>query len=976
MSSIRQEVLNVHLAELLCMLGLRAAAERIKRARKSPDLTLMHQMLGALLGEAEVGDTWADRRARSKLEKRALGRFSDTQFNYIDFILMLIYPRKLLQEASHVSEREITDVLRNGCLGVGLAYRAMRSSLDVDKGTEACYIWHPEPIYSTQIPAILERLAKKALGLLVKPEEIVEQIIELIEEASTYARNSAKGDASWLELWKKVAQQLEIDVEVLEDEVEGAYLAAKMLLTLTAVSMIIYEIARIRYPSKLTPLPIPLNFHAFSNALNRLREINYVEIVDLIRNEIKKVPSESTLVNMLTQLYRLISTHISVLMRSGWDALATIYQRLLSETYRKAYATFYTKLPAARLLAELAIETPKEKVVDPAGGTGSLLISSFYVRQWLALKPNTLGKMLDRAEPIMDHLSKSLLEKTYGMDALRVAVALSSGNLTIASLAIPHERLNMYPTPVGTRRAGSLDLLIYPSLMPKELTQSLGTFDLVIMNPPFTRSDRIPGLIGDEARDKLRKTSLMFGGKELENVFVAGLAKPFLALADKMLHAQGKIAAVLPTSLLNRPGWADVRDGIAHAYTIEYIVINWGLGTPNFSSDTQFREMLIVLKKGCHERPIKVVNLLEPVDNLDVGDITVVTRRAKESGGGSVTRIKDGQTKIVAKIAELPQTVVKKHSDNLYRLVAFLNPKLLEWHINLISECDTRLRDLFEVGSVVDHTTGLKIVSGAVSGGYPAIWGGGCESVAKPIPDKPTHSIIVESERKAKVKFWKKKPKEKTFYFGDLFILRRGQLDTQCVFSFKMSKPVVSNVWWPLRSKSGENETTLAFVAFMNSIFGFIHMLGERLETRGLYVEFKKTHLKRMPIPDFRKISKLTCIDALKSPMSRFDRYLEEMARIEEREGNWEKAIEYAITQQEEVASRAKLDKAVIVMLRQLHPKLKPPAKLYQLTHEDVKKLREIMESSSEDVEVIKDKGQVKIQKERHTPLDRWMEKT
>ena len=921
-SSIRQEVLNVHLAELLCMLGLRAAAERIKRARKSPDLMLMHQMLGALLGEAEVGYTWADRTAKSKLEKRALDRFSDPQFNYIDFILMLIYPRKILQKALHVSEREITNVLKNERLGVGLAYRTMRRGPEVymNKKAEARYIWHPESIYSTQIPAILERLANKVLGLLVKPQEVVKQIVELIEEASIYARDSAKGDTNWLELWKKVAQQLEIDVEVLEDEVEGAYLAAKMLLTLTAVSMIIYEIARIRRPSKLTPLSIPLNFQAFAGALNRLREINYVEIVDLVRNELKKIPSEPTLVNMLTQLYKLISTNINVLMRSGWDALATIYQRLLSETYRKAYATFYTKLPAARLLAELAIETPKEKVVDPAEGTGSLLISSFYVRQWLALKPSTLGETLGRTESIIDYLSKNLLEKTYGMDALRVAVSLASGNLTIASLAIPHERLNMYHTPVGTRRAGSLDLLIYPSLMPRELTQSLDAFDLVIMNPPFTRSDRIPSLIGDEARDKLRKTSLMFGGKELKNVFIAGLAKPFFALADKMLHAQGKIAAVLPTSMLNRPGWADVREGITHAYTIEYIVINWGLGTPNFSSDTQFREMLIVLKKGCLVRPIKVVNLLEPVDNLDVGDITVITRRAKETGGGAVTKIEGCQTKIVAKIAELPQAVVKKYSDNLYRLVSFLNPELLEWHINLISECDTRFGDLFEVGSVVDHTTGLKIVSGAVSGGYPAIWGGGCESVVKPMPNKPTHNITIESERKTKVKFWKKRPKKKTFYFSDLFILRRGQLDTQCVLSFKTSNPVVSNVWWPLRPKSDENETNLAFLAFMNSIFGFIHMLGERLETRGLYVEFKKTHLKRMPIPNFRKISKFVRMDALKSPMPRFDRYLEKMARIEEKEGDLEKAIEHAITQ-EEVAPRAKLDRAVFVMLRQLHPK-------------------------------------------------------
>jgi hypothetical protein len=140
-------------------------------------------------------------------------------------------------------------------------------------------------------------------------------------------------------------------------------------------------------------------------------------------------------------------------------------------------------------------------------------------------------------KPFLDALSERLLDNTYGADALRVAAALTSASLTVVSRGLKHERLKVVHTPVGRERAGSLDLVTSnKKLIPSELLREGGDFTLVIMNPPFTRSDRISQLIGDEAKRNITDANLTFGKVELKNIFTAGLSKPFLALADRLLQ--------------------------------------------------------------------------------------------------------------------------------------------------------------------------------------------------------------------------------------------------------------------------------------------------------------------------------------------------------------------------------------------------------------------------------------------------------
>ena len=112
-----------------------------------------------------------------------------------------------------------------------------------------------------------------------------------------------------------------------------------------------------------------------------------------------------------------------------------------------------------------------------------------------------------------------------------------------------------------------------------------GTFDIVIMNPPFTSNtkhyDADDGVLNaafaafdssekdqDDmaARMKIRTENTCYHGH-------AGLASAFAALANRKVRAGGIAAFVLPFTVVNGASWAKFRELLAAQYTDITIVI-------------------------------------------------------------------------------------------------------------------------------------------------------------------------------------------------------------------------------------------------------------------------------------------------------------------------------------------------------------------------------------------------------------------
>ena len=926
----RQEVLNVRLSDVLNEMGVETKAEEIYK-RHAPDFICRHPQLGRVLGEAE----YEAPDARQKLETRVEERFKDFRFDDFDVIFLLIYPLHLKEEDN------LKSALENSNLAIGLANRK-----------EHQIVWYENKVKPRQIPQAIQELSKSLPALRKSPQEVASILVNLIENSPKAVRT--KGN--WESIWKEVGRNFEIDPEVLNNKPKFTELVVKTFFILSATSLIIYELSRRHWLGK----EAQTSPQGLRNSLQRLKKIDYSESLELILRVLKLVPSDPDLQNHISKIYRQITENVEIFRRSGWEVLTYVYQSLLSKTYRDAYATFYTKFPAASLLARLAIDDSSMTVLDPACGTGSLLLASYNRRMWLAL-----GRSPSTGKTLLEEVSEDILTRTTGLDALNASKNIAGAVLTIASLGIPREPLSLFHVRVGRDSAGSLNFFNPNTKTLKEKLRK--KYSLVIMNPPFTRSDRIPNLIGQEARRWLGNAELKFGKVKISNIFSAGLAKPFMSLADAL--SERLIAAVLPNSILSRSGWRDIREGLAKSWKINFIVLSWAKGIPNFSSQTDFREIMCVVsrKDGKEEIPLRVINLLKSIDEMDEVDITLIDRAAK-IGQRAVWR----RSNILATINTFTQDDVKKLVDNLYRLVAFLDPKLSELHKAFL-KCSKRFGAVFKIGSEIDHKTGLEIGKDIeVKRGVKwskAIWGSGKKALVKSSKTKPKYKVVAMDESKAVVKFWKE---QKTFYASQMFLLRRGQLDTQYVLAFTTEEPAVSNVWWPLKTKVNKR-TAEATILFLNSTFGLIHLLGERLETRGLWVEYKKGHLQEMLLPLVSKSQAkevfstterkhgFTSADLLEGEFTnRLDMYLEAMAKLEKEEGDFEKALQRAIS--EKTDHRAKIDLFVLEMLRGLGVNIRQIVgkKLFEITLDEVNILNSIMDSRSKSAE-IKDKGKRKL---------------
>jgi hypothetical protein len=299
---------------------------------------------------------------------------------------------------------------------------------------------------------------------------------------------------------------------------------------------------------------------------------------------------------------------------------------------------------------------------------------------------------------------------------------------------------------------------------------------------------------------------------------------------------------------------------------------------------------LVLKKRGKEKREdkTKIVNLFVPIDELKLHEVDALAFGIK--GGKENVFITSKGLLLAATTKEFSWSRIKPLSDNWYRLVAFKNLDLTEYHLNVIEDYCVPLGTYFIPGSIVDHTTGMKVLDTPPSGEYfDAVWGSGEKMGVRNLRGKPSSFVVITDRKEVKCKLWGEE------FSSNLMILRRGQLDTQYTLMFQLERKAISNVWWPLqRIKVLADQYVQGTLAYINSTLGIIHMLGERLETRGLWLEFKKGQLMKLPIPAFERLDSRELARTLeenglfetdKISLLRIRDYLSRMAGLEKKYG-------------------------------------------------------------------------------------------
>ena len=372
----------------------------------------------------------------------------------------------------------------------------------------------------------------------------------------------------------------------------------------------------------------------FEKPLEVLRSLPLIDAVHFV------TACRETSVNMMNYIHLV-----------GHDVMGQVFNRLVAD--RKYLAAYYTSIPAATLLAGLAlaprrwpdvdwsdVESLREfAVFDPACGTGTLLMASYQ-----QIIQNHRASRNSNAAGDVSELHRALIEKTiHGADVVDAAMHVTASTLATMAPDATFESMNVHVFPLGIdqkegskARIGSLEWLDSQSVWSMfsgaahqissngsdaKAQVPLPDANLVIANPPFRRHNsatgeggqntRVFGHVEQEAEALSARLSDVLRGTPAN--LVAGLGSAFMLLADRAISASGRLAFVLPASFLFGTSWRAIRGMLSDQYDVEWVVASHGAEDQSLSYDTGIAEAMIVARKLNDEesppRSAKFVNL-------------------------------------------------------------------------------------------------------------------------------------------------------------------------------------------------------------------------------------------------------------------------------------------------------------------------------------------------------------------------------
>ncbi len=426
--------------------------------------------------------------------------------------------------------------------------------------------------------------------------------------------------------------------------------ARRMACAIIANALIFHErIAGMRTDADVQPLNLLWGTAAdnpqskISAAWDDILQINYWAIFAIARDIVNQLPAydAAQILDRLRDTAQSINAGGAIFAH---DLTGRIFQRLIAD--RKYLATFYTLPASAALLARLAVAKLNGIDWADANAIGELRVADFTCGTGALLSAvyEQFAGRHERAGGDPTALHKAMMEDVlYGCDVMPSAIHISGATLSGIQPGLGFDLSRLYAMPYGRQvdgsiQIGSLELLQSSSVMtlfnmndPARRTGSRGeetssqvpvefpdeSFDIVIMNPPFTRSTNHGGAhhdvvnpafaaFGAPAADQTRMGDRL-NRLGSDNCYHgnAGLASAFSAVANRKLKPGGVFAFVLPLVAAAGQSWDKFRRMLSEDYA-EISVISIAAAnfdSISFSADTGLGECLIIARKRVGDEP-------------------------------------------------------------------------------------------------------------------------------------------------------------------------------------------------------------------------------------------------------------------------------------------------------------------------------------------------------------------------------------
>ncbi|RIB35503.1 MAG: N-6 DNA methylase [Candidatus Nanoclepta minutus] len=308
-------------------------------------------------------------------------------------------------------------------------------------GSPFFHIIDGEITFSEAKRQIIEKLREfiEKKEIFVNPESIVRLLKEYINELAFilrtyYLSQSSKalvnlvGDIS---LFKSLLGAKEGDnIDLLEEE---DYRAAIVdLLAFILVNQILfYYLYSKRSRGKLPELKQISSFFELKKYFDEILKIDFKAIYSI--NIFEKLPNDKELLNVVNNIINVLNAN--PVWKIPQDLLGRVYHEILPFRTRKVFATFYTHPIAAEILAGLTIDNYNETVIDPACGSGTLLVAAYNAK-----------KELYRINSVEDEvrLHKKFVESDItGIDIMPFAAHIAAMNLSLQNIDVETNSLRI-----------------------------------------------------------------------------------------------------------------------------------------------------------------------------------------------------------------------------------------------------------------------------------------------------------------------------------------------------------------------------------------------------------------------------------------------------------------------------------------------------------------------------------------------------
>ncbi len=669
--------------------------------------------------------------------------------------------------------------------------------------------------------------------------------------------------------------------------------------------------------NKTKPLPAleevgePAEIQKYFDAIT---EIDYKAIYKVnILGHIPNYPDILKTVNdIILAIKSLRAEHIT------HDLAGRFFHDLIPFEVRKVLAAFYTHPNAADLLAELCITSYDDTVIDPACGSGTLLVASYKQKQNLYKKLHGFNKLSEMHKQFIE-------QEITGIDLMPFAAHISTINLTMQNIEqttnevriATRDSLELASPLSSSNFNGEIDIQALSETIQEDLFKvqvfeqrkikkgalspegkgegfKLHLNDVCIMNPPFSDREKMP----KEMQDKLKANTRI----NVHSGNLVNLWGYFLVLGNMLLKENGILGAVIPINFARGKATEKIRDYIISNNTIKYIIKP--VGDMAFSEGANFKDILLVTEKRNaidsdftkivyikqsiknveHNQIKKLVNLIrqETIYSDDVIDIYSITRKQVEDNTSNLMHILWANSytnySIIKmfysdyfskKIIQFPNNFVF----DCYNSAGFKGLIEATFITNPIEEKSRVERAFMILTQISDKKLFFKIKNSSLSFNVPikntlkglrtitgiknfSIGSEHDYFIAKYFPE--LKEILRHSKVDSNIIYnWAEVEKRSKNKFVNLFIARRFRLNSKntSFIAFYSDEKMISADVFKIIPNVSKTEAKILCLYF-NSIVNIIQILTNREATTGEYSTLRETDLLEFKIIDYKNLTK------------------------------------------------------------------------------------------------------------------------